>query len=70
MLIGIVCRKANVAEFIIDETQLKVGSEITWLGVSIEPKNKEILSTTISKERNMFVVERFLFSLKKGMANT
>ena len=63
-------RRANVAEFIIDETQLKVGSEIIWLGVSIEPKNKEILSTTISKERNMFVVERFLFSLKKGMTNT
>ena len=25
------CRKANVAEFIIDETQIKVGSELIWL---------------------------------------
>ena len=28
--------------------------------LSIEPKNKEILGISISKERNMFVAERFL----------
>ena len=39
---------------------LKVGSEYIWLWVAIEPKNKEILAITISKERNMFVAERFI----------
>jgi putative transposase len=36
-----------------------------WLWVAIEPKDKEILSITISKERNMFVAERFLSNLLK-----
>ena len=54
-------------EFIIDETQIKVGSsEYIWLWIAIEPKDKEILSITISKERNMFVAERFLSNLLKG----
>ena len=44
-----------------DETAIKVGSELIWLWVVIEPIDKEILSFDISKERNMFVVaERFL----------
>ena len=60
-------RKTNVDEFIIDETQIKVGSsEYIWLWIAIEPKDKEILSITISKERNMFVAERFLSNLLKG----
>jgi putative transposase len=53
-------RKIKISEFIIDETQLKVGAELIWLWVAIEPKDKEILSISISKERNMFVAERFL----------
>ena len=45
---------------------LKVGSELIWLWVAIEPtKDKEILSISISKERNMFVAERFLANLLK-----
>ena len=41
---------------------IKAGSsELIWLcGVIIEPKHKEILDVEISKERNMFVAERFL----------
>ena len=60
-------RKIKISEFIIDETQLKVGAELIWLcGVTIEPtKDKEILSISISKERNMFVAERFLSNLLK-----
>jgi putative transposase len=50
-------------KFIIDETQLKVGSELIWLWVAIEPKDKEILSIIIPKERNMSVAERFLSKL-------
>jgi hypothetical protein len=43
---------------------IKVGSsESIWLGVIIEPKDKEILSITISKERNLcFVVAERLLS--------
>ena len=53
--------KTKVSEFIIDETQLKVGSGIMWLWVAIEYKTKNILAISISKERNMFVaIERFL----------
>ena len=35
------------------------------LMVAIEPKDKEILSINISKERNMFVAERFLSNILK-----
>jgi transposase-like protein len=37
----------------------KAGSEYIWLWVAIEPKNKEILGISISKERNMFVAGVF-----------
>ena len=46
-----------------DETIIKAGSEYIWLWVAIEPKDKEILGMSISKERNMFVAERFLSSI-------
>jgi len=45
---------------------IKVGSsEYIWLWVIIEPKDKEILAIDISKERNMFVAERFLSHIVK-----
>ena len=53
-------RKTKISEFIVDETQIKVGSECIWLWIAIEPENKEIVGLRISKERNMFVAERFL----------
>ncbi len=53
-------KKRKIEEFIIDETAVKVGTELMWLWVAIEPKGKEILSVDTSKERNMFVAERFL----------
>ncbi len=56
-------RRKKVSEFILDETVIKVGSEFIWLWVAIEPKNREILALSISKERNMFVAERFLSKL-------
>ena len=52
--------KTKTSEFIIDETQLKVGSEIIWLWIAIESETKNILGICISKERNMFVAEHFL----------
>ncbi len=49
----------------VDETVIKVGSELIWLWVAIEPKNMEILALSISNERNMFVAERFIAGLIK-----
>jgi putative transposase len=58
-------KKKKVDEFIVDETPIKIGSEFIWLWVAIEPNDKEILVICISKERNMFVAERFLSSVVK-----
>ena len=44
---------------------IKVGSEFIWLWVAIEPWNKRILGFDISKERNMFVAEKFIAGLTK-----
>jgi putative transposase len=59
----ILSKRKRISEFIIDETLLKVGFEFIWLWVAIEPENKQILALSISKERNMFVAERFLSGL-------
>jgi putative transposase len=55
----------KISEYIVDETLIKVGSEYIWLWIAIEPENRQILALTISKERNMFVAERFLSGLVK-----
>jgi putative transposase len=58
--------KKNIDEYIIDEIIVKTGFELIWLWVVIEPIDKEILlSFDISKERNMFVVERYLSNVIK-----
>lgn len=36
-----------------------------WLWIAIENDNREILQISISKERNMFVAERFILNLVK-----
>jgi putative transposase len=59
----IASKKKKVDEFVIDETVIKVGSKVIWLWVAIEPKDKQILALSISKERNMFVAERFMSGL-------
>ncbi len=59
-------RKKKILEYSYiqkDENAVKAGSELIWFCwvAIIEPKDREILSVEISKERNMFVVaERFL----------
>jgi len=45
---------------------LKVGFEFIWLWVAIEPENRQILALSISKERNMFVAERFISDVIKN----
>ena len=55
--------KTKFSEFIIDETQLKVGSQFIWLWVAIEPKHRQILHIDISFERTMLIVaERFIIA--------
>jgi putative transposase len=54
--------KRKVEEFIIDETLIKIGSELVWIWISIDIKSKEILEFSISRERNMLIAERFLLS--------
>jgi putative transposase len=56
-------RKRDVSEYVVDETLVKAGSELVWLWVAIEPKDRRILALNISKERNMFVAEKFLSGL-------
>jgi transposase-like protein len=53
-------KRNRISEIIVDETAIKAGSEYLWLWVAIEPKNKQILALSISKERNMFVAERLI----------
>ncbi len=64
--IKIFSKRKNVSEFIVDETLIKIGSEYVWLWVAIEPINKQILASSISKERNMLIAERFILGLVKA----
>ena len=62
-------KRTKTSEFIVDETAIKAGSELIWLWVAIEPENRQILALSITKERNMFVAERFLSDLVKIHGN-
>ena len=50
----------------IDETVIKICSEVIWLWVVMDNKTMRILRLSISKERNMFVAERFVANLIKN----
>ena len=54
-------KSKRISEFIIDETLIKVGSELVWLWVAIEPENKNILALSVSKQRKMFVAMKNSF---------
>lgn len=58
-------KRKKIDEYIVDETIIKVGSELVWLWVAIESKNRQILALSISKERNTFVAEMRLSDLVK-----
>ena len=69
----ILSKRKRISEFIIDETLLKVGLEFIWLWVvAIEPENRQILAlfTNKSKERNMFIAERFLSGVVRYLWNS
>src|SRR4051812_10084664 len=59
-------KRKRISGFIVDETAIKAGSECIWLWVAIEPKDRAILALTVSKERNMFVAERFVAGLARA----
>lgn len=61
----ITSKRKKIEEYIVDETLLKVSSELVWLWVAIEPENRQILAVSISRERNMLIAERFLSGLVK-----
>jgi putative transposase len=67
MLKKLMQREKKIEEFIVDETLIRVGSELIWLWwVAIESKNKQILGLSISNEWNMSVAtERFISRLIK-----
>jgi transposase-like protein len=54
--------KTKVSEFIIDETLIKVGFDLIWLWVAIEPKHRKILHIDISFERDMLIAEHYISS--------
>ncbi|MDP8906071.1 MAG: DDE-type integrase/transposase/recombinase [Thermoproteota archaeon] len=56
-------KRKKTSEYMVDETLLKIGSEYLWPWVAAEPKNRQILAVSISKERNMLIAERFLSGL-------
>ena len=55
--------KTKVSEFIIDETLIKVGSDLIWLWVAIEPKHRQILRIDISFDRDMLISVHYIPSL-------
>jgi len=59
-------KKSKVLEYVIDETLIKISSELIWLWVVMDNKTMRILRLSISKERNMFVAERFIAYLVKN----
>src|SRR5215210_1252150 len=56
-------RRKKIHGYVVDETQVNVGSKCIWLWVAIEPKHREILRIDVSVERAMLVAERFIASL-------
>ena len=58
-------KKSKITAFVIDETQIQIGSDEAWLWVAIEPIRHRILGVYISRHRNMLVAESFLRSLVK-----
>ena len=56
-------KRKKIFEYIIDETIIKVGSEIIWLWNAIEPIQKEILRIDISIEKEICLLQRNLFPI-------
>jgi putative transposase len=53
-------KRKRIAEFIIDETIIKVGSSFIWLWIAIEPIDKEILNQHIYRKKHVCSREIYL----------
>lgn len=53
----------RLVAFLIDETQVQIGSQEAWLWVCVEPVHSVVLGVYISRHRNMLIAEAFLRSL-------
>jgi putative transposase len=54
-------KRKKFADFIVDKTQIKVGSKFAWLWVAIESMNKQVIHIDLSFKRTMLIVaERFI----------
>jgi len=53
-------KRKRFSAFIIDETDIQIGSQHFWLWICIEPVHSSVLGIYISKERNMLVAEKFI----------
>jgi putative transposase len=49
-------KRRKVSEFIVDKTLIKVGRELVWLWIAIEPIEKVILDIRISFERSIYLL--------------
>ena len=58
-------KRKRISAFIIDETIIQIGNQHFWLWIATEPIHRTILGIHISTERNMFVAENFIRSLKR-----
>ena len=45
----------RIAAFLIDETQLQIGSTESWVWVAVEPIHRVVLGVYFSRHRNMLV---------------
>jgi putative transposase len=57
--------RRKISEFIVDETQIKIGKDYFWIWVALESDNKTIVGIHLSLERNMLVAEQFLQNIIK-----
>ena len=49
-------KRRKVSGFLVDETLIKVGRELVWLWIAIEPIEKVILDIRISFERSIYLL--------------
>ena len=55
-------QRNKIDELIVDEAVIKVGSELIWLWVAIDSKNKQILAQNISPKRETCLLLQSAFS--------
>ncbi len=58
-------KRKKIFGYVVDETLIKAGSKCIWLWAAIDPKDRQILAPSISRERNMPIAERFIEGLVK-----